>query len=259
MQRKFDDARLPARALWAMADDAYSADMQRAIAAAVKGAVKASAPIVASEPEAEAAPAPSDAKLTTQAVATFEPTPQCHIPGVTAPLWGPGWLADPLRLTFEFDDVVAVTDPLPPSMRTAAGEKVVLAPVLRSHGVISGRLEVSLADGSYNVPHNGVSLVLTSTLESLRPAVSNSGRQLLPAGICYPLRSTSLVLLEAGTLRAEQRLAFSIDLDAISPPETFLGTRFWIRHELSAVVARPWCPACPPRSKCSLGLTVVSG
>ena len=166
------------------AADGISADMQRAIAAAVKGAVKASAPVAASAPEAAPAP-PSEAKLvTTPAAATFEHTPQCHLPGITAPLWGPGWLADPLLLTFEFDDVMAVTDPLPPSVRTAAGEKekVVLAPVLRSHGVLSGRLEVALADGSYNVPHNGVSLVLTSTLESLRPAASNSGRQLLPAG-----------------------------------------------------------------------------
>ena len=241
----------------AEAADGISADMSAAIAAAVKIAVKPPAPVAAFEDvPLEAAPAPAAAKLTTPATTPmYERTPQCNVPGITTPLWGPGWLADPVRLTFEFDDVLAVTDPLPPSVRTgtAAGDKVVLAPVLRSHGVLSGRLEIALADGSYNVPHNGVSLVLTSTLESLRPSASNSGTQLLPAGTTYPLRSTTLVLLEAGTLRTEQRLAFSLDLDAISPPETFLGSRFWIRHELSAVVSRPWytpptpCTACTPR------------
>jgi hypothetical protein len=225
----------------AEASDGVSADMQRAIAAAVKIAVKPPAPVAAFE---DVPLEPAAAKLPTPATSvSFERTPQCNVPGITSPLWGPGWLADPVRLTFEFDDVVAVTDPLPPTVRsgTAAGEKVVLAPVLRSQGVLSGRLEVALADvGVGYVPHNGVSLVLTSTLESLRPSASNSGTQLLPAGTTYSLRSTTLALLEAGTLRTEQRLAFSVDLDAISPPETFLGSRFWIRHELSAVISRPW-------------------
>jgi hypothetical protein len=225
--------------------EGVSADMQRAIAAAVQKAVKPPpAPVAAFEDvPLEPAPAAAAAKQLSTPTTSFEHTPQCNVPGITSPLWGPGWLADPLRLTFEFDDVAAVADPLPPSVRTgtAAGEKVVLAPVLRSHGKLSGRLEVALADvGVGYVPHNGVSLVLTSTLESLKPSASNSGTQLLPAGKEYPLRSTSLALLEAGTLRTEQRLAFSLDLDAISPPETFHGSRFWIRHELSAVVTRPW-------------------
>ena len=239
-------ATAPTPAAEAEEAEGVSADMQRAIAAAVQKAVKPPpAPVAAFEDvPLEPAPAAAAAKLSTPATAPmFERTPQCNVPGITSPLWGPGWLADPLRLTFEFDDVAAVADPLPPSVRTgtAAGEKVVLAPVLRSHGKLSGRLEVALADvGVGYVPHNGVSLVLTSTLESLKPSASNSGTQLLPAGKEYPLRSTSLALLEPGTLRTEQRLAFSLDLDAIAPPETFHGSRFWIRHELSAVVSRPW-------------------
>ena len=113
------------------------------------------------QPAAQSLPAPP--------VHVHEKTPMCHVPGITAPLWGPGWLADPLHLSFEYDDVVAVADPLAPSLRGEAGEdEVDLAPVLRSTGKLSGALVVSLADGCFNVPHQGIHLTLTTLVESFQ-------------------------------------------------------------------------------------------
>ena len=104
-------ASAPTPAAEAEEAEGVSADMQRAIAAAVQKAVKPPpAPVAAFEDvPLEPAPAAAAAKLSTPATAPmFERTPQCNVPGITSPLWGPGWLADPLRLTFEFDDVAAL-------------------------------------------------------------------------------------------------------------------------------------------------------
>ena len=51
------------------------------------------------------APALPSARVAPPATDADGPVPTCTVPGLN--VWGPGWLADPLELSFEFDDVLA--------------------------------------------------------------------------------------------------------------------------------------------------------
>ena len=181
----------------------------------------------------ERAPAPAvpSARVAPPADNSDGPVPTCTVPGLN--VWGPGWLADPLELSFEFDNVVAVMDPLPATLRALQllqGDDVELAPVLHGAGKLSGALLASLPKGVTRVPHKGIRLTLTTTLQSLQTLARDE----------YVLSSDEKQLLgEAeGAVTADLKLPFEFDLDEL--PESFLGSSFSIRHEIVCVVSRPW-------------------
>lgn len=191
--------------------------------------MNAAADAASPAPAVTPAPATASARVAPPANNADGPVPSCTVPGLN--VWGPGWLADPLQLSFEFDNVVAVMDPLPEVLRVLQGDGAELAPVLHGTGKLSGALLVSLPKGVTRVPHKGIRLTLKTTLMSLQTLARDE----------YVLSSDEKLLSETeGNVTAHLKLPFEFDIDGLELPESFLGSSFFIRHEISCVVSRPW-------------------